>query len=94
MHSFITMHHLVQIVHQFSKLPQPRKLIVSMLLAASTAFVRACRIVSGQALEYARASAPIWVVLWAGLQAALMLPLHALAQHLVYAKVMGGHDLR
>ena len=40
-----------QIMHQLGSLPEPRKTIVATLLAASSAYIRACRVTAGTALQ-------------------------------------------
>ncbi len=78
----------LQVLHGLQALPPLRRAVAQTLLAASLACVRAARLARGLALETARGEGLGWLAaLWAGVVAALLLPLRALADRLVFAKV-------
>ncbi|GBF88603.1 long-chain-fatty-acid-ligase [Raphidocelis subcapitata] len=68
--------------------------IVKALLAASLAYVAANRVALGTALAYARAAPPLGVAVWASLLAALLRPIHRIADALVFAKVRAALGIR
>ncbi|GAX82801.1 hypothetical protein CEUSTIGMA_g10227.t1 [Chlamydomonas eustigma] len=76
-----------RIKQQFSAMPAPRRSLVTFLLTASTAFIKAQRIVQGLALQFALQPASQLQLLQAWLTATVLRPIHALATLLVYSKV-------
>ncbi|KAI8477469.1 MAG: hypothetical protein J3K34DRAFT_2620 [Monoraphidium minutum] len=68
--------------------------IVSALMTASLAYVAANRVAQGVSLAFAREARPIAVGLWAALLAALLRPLHQLADALVFTKVRAALGIR
>ncbi|KAJ9507060.1 hypothetical protein QJQ45_004659 [Haematococcus lacustris] len=76
-----------RVMQRLRSAPLLRRQLASLLLAVSTAYVRACRVTGGLELRYACSATPWHVLLGASLLSALLRPLHLLAGHLVYSKV-------
>lgn len=68
--------------------------VVAALIAASLAYVTASRVAQGTALAFARAPRPAAVAAWAALTAALLRPVHQLADALVFSKVRAALGVR
>ena len=66
----------MQVQAQIKKGSKVKKALAGFFLSASTAFVRARRVVDGVALQYARQPRPLPALLWAAMVAAFLAPLH------------------
>ncbi|KAK9808885.1 hypothetical protein WJX72_005702 [[Myrmecia] bisecta] len=64
-----------------------KRAIAATLFAASTAFIRARRVLQGVALQFALQGRPLWAYVAAALTAAVLYPIHRLAGLLVYGKI-------
>lgn len=64
-----------------------RRTLATMLLAASSSYVQAARVVAGLAVQYACAPPPLVQRVAAWVMAVLLAPLHRLAQALVFGKI-------
>ena len=65
-----------QVQAQIKKGSKVKKALAGFFLSASTAFVRARRVVDGVALKYARQPRPLLALLWAAMVATFLAPLH------------------
>ncbi len=71
-----------------------RGAVAAALISVSLAYVAANRVAQGMSLAFARAPRPLGIAVWAAVVAAVLRPLHALADALVFAKVGRGAAAR
>lgn len=81
---------ICRVQQRLKAMPPLRAWVAHALMAASAACVHAQRVVDGTALRHALNAPGLATLLWAGLVAQLLAPLHALAKKLVYGKVSRG----
>lgn len=76
-----------KVMAKFKQESSARRTLISAFMSASTAYVRARRVVEGLALQFAQTARPTAQLVQASLVMFALAPIHALATKLVYSKI-------
>ena len=83
-----------KVMLQMKAFSSAKRALVGLFFAASTAYVKAMRVVQGRCLEFANAPPSKAAMAWSWLTSALLKPIHALATALVYAQIRAKVNIR